>query len=623
MTELPRALAPWAEQIGPLFPELALALAPWLQRLDLALGPMRSLASPGDGEPDGFAGLTRRGPYERLLISEWLLATEVPEEFLRRAASGEQAFHELARREPAGDRTCLVLLDLGPSQLGAPRVAHLALLLVLWRRAQLAGADFRWARAQGGQLRDRLDLASFSDLQLGQGASEIDDAGFAAWQDRPEVRQLRGEFWWIGGPQACDRARRAGLPSVEIIDPLEPGQRSLTARVRPPARPPSEVSLPLPPADDCVRLLREPFRRAVKAPAAPIRTPSGRRFATDRRPFFSHSGRRLFVALQSGGVMAYAVPNSPNASPSGTPVEYRASPGERVIAAAWIQNRPQLIVERAGGLCQLDLGRKGGIVAASGELRLPPVDDRIEADRLRQIAAEIEGWKGGARPPRPPAPGFGQLFTLPNSTHRFFLDEHRRFVEFDAVKLESTILQERVVGAVQSYHNAVVAGTEVGEAGPTLQIRVYQGVSKITEAPGRYSIHGDEVFFGLGGLSYQSGPLAFERAPGEWIILTGSPQVEQIHRVPDALAVVGVSAFNDREHPSLLALTDQRRRLVAFREQQAPTELVRLTSPIAQVAVSPSQPMVALLAESGELRIHSLSHSKPVLEVFPADMGST
>jgi hypothetical protein len=119
--ELPRALTPWAAYLQ-LFPrELVLALGPMVRRLDSVIGPLRAQGRRGDGDPDGFDGLARRGSYERLLLSEWLLAEEVPEEFVRRAAMREHGFLHLARREPVGSRVSVALFDAGPNQIGAPR----------------------------------------------------------------------------------------------------------------------------------------------------------------------------------------------------------------------------------------------------------------------------------------------------------------------------------------------------------------------------------------------------------------------------------------------------------------------------------------------------------------------
>src|SRR5439155_13952906 len=67
--DLPRALAPWRAYLE-LFPrELALALWPLVQRLDVAIGPLRVHTLAGAGDPDGFDGITRRGSYEHLLLS--------------------------------------------------------------------------------------------------------------------------------------------------------------------------------------------------------------------------------------------------------------------------------------------------------------------------------------------------------------------------------------------------------------------------------------------------------------------------------------------------------------------------------------------------------------------------
>src|SRR5205814_2319608 len=84
------------------------------QRLALAIGPLRDSRSARAGEIDGLDGLARRGSYERLLLSEWLLLDEAPDEFLRRAAASEHAFLHLQRRQPGRTRRSIALLDAGP-----------------------------------------------------------------------------------------------------------------------------------------------------------------------------------------------------------------------------------------------------------------------------------------------------------------------------------------------------------------------------------------------------------------------------------------------------------------------------------------------------------------------------
>ncbi|HEU4387097.1 MAG TPA: hypothetical protein VFV34_04830, partial [Blastocatellia bacterium] len=146
--ELPRSLAPWAQYLK-IFPhDVALALGGLVHPIALTVGPMRSRLTRGAGDPDGFNDLTRRGSYEHLLVSEWPLSDEVPDEFARRAAMGEHLFIKVARREPAGARISIALFDAGPNQIGAPRIAQLATLIALARRAEAARAQFGWGFLQ-------------------------------------------------------------------------------------------------------------------------------------------------------------------------------------------------------------------------------------------------------------------------------------------------------------------------------------------------------------------------------------------------------------------------------------------------------------------------------------------
>ena len=105
MIGLPRSLAPWSRELG-LFPgELAELLGELIARIAPVVGPLTFEGHDESGEPDGFDGIARRGSYDRLLASEWALATIAPDEFLRRAVAGEQAFFALGRKSTARART--------------------------------------------------------------------------------------------------------------------------------------------------------------------------------------------------------------------------------------------------------------------------------------------------------------------------------------------------------------------------------------------------------------------------------------------------------------------------------------------------------------------------------------
>src|ERR1041385_9065367 len=145
---LPPSLAPWAGYLQ-IFPgEVSLALGPIIQRVSMLIGSPQPLLNEKEGEPDGFDGLNRRGTYERLLLSEWMLADELEDEFMRRAVMGEHLFLNRARSSPVGTRASLALFDAGPSQLGSPCIAHIAALIVLANRADTARSTFSWGVLQ-------------------------------------------------------------------------------------------------------------------------------------------------------------------------------------------------------------------------------------------------------------------------------------------------------------------------------------------------------------------------------------------------------------------------------------------------------------------------------------------
>lgn len=139
-TALPADLQAWAASLGVLDPEFAVALGPLVREID-HLVQQDDTAKSATGEPDGYDGIGRRGPPHRLLASEWALADVAPTEFLRRAVTGELLYVAPGFRHEQPRGRVVVLADTGPSQLGAARLAQLAALVVLHRRAQSKGGE--------------------------------------------------------------------------------------------------------------------------------------------------------------------------------------------------------------------------------------------------------------------------------------------------------------------------------------------------------------------------------------------------------------------------------------------------------------------------------------------------
>jgi hypothetical protein len=300
MIGLPQALAGWADDLAVLDRDVALALAPWVGRLALAIGPLSGTRTDRTGEPDGYAGLARRGSYERLVHGEWAVADLFPDEFVRRAAAGEHLFLELAGREPRAALRTVAIVSAGPAQLGAPRLAHLAALIVLARRARAGGADFAWGVLEDPSrtLSPGLDADAIGRVLLARTTQTAGADAFAGWRDA--LGEL--DWWAIGARSQVSSARAAGARALAIDERLDPTARVLDLEVHRGGAP-AALRLDLPPADVCARILRDPFAQGRGA-----RVAAGGARPIDVR--FAPGGRRILVVDDAGHVDSWPIPNS-------------------------------------------------------------------------------------------------------------------------------------------------------------------------------------------------------------------------------------------------------------------------------------------------------------------------
>ncbi|WNG40875.1 hypothetical protein F0U61_49680 [Archangium violaceum] len=375
MSTLPEALRPWAAQLS-LFPEdLALSVGAHVARLAAALGPLRARNEREGGEPQGYDGLTRRGSPERLLMSEWLMALEAPDEFVRRAAFGEQAYLRVAHRQPQGGRRTVALLDAGPEQFGPPRIAHLALLVVLARRAEAVGASFAWGVLQSEPRQkpfSSVDAASVGQWLRAVSAVPPTEARLAEWREALEVGHAPDDVWLVGGARLSRLPGSERLSRVLVDEVVAPGARRLSVEVRPASRPARQVVLELPPVPQCVRLLRDPFEAAV---AAPVLDTGTRAMGAIR---FSADGLRLMLVSSDGSVAAQALPHSPRAT-TPKPKQYPPVSGEPLVAVGW---------RRSGGLISVTLRERslcvyGALKGFKGRGVTFPLPDGMAPPRLQ------------------------------------------------------------------------------------------------------------------------------------------------------------------------------------------------------------------------------------------------
>lgn len=275
---VPPLLRPWQAWLADLVPETA----DFLARSGLLLRPLIQAACPNSAlqrtQAIGVGGLSRRGDFSRLSMSDWLLADAAPDEFLRRAAMHELLF--LAPEpEPAPNRPEIVLLfDTGPLQLGAPRLAHLALWIVLARRAELLNATLYWGSAQAlidacvetsqngakEALSTRTDAYALDELAATRSPNVLDASRVATLA--PLLNKHAGaEFWWLGAASSNDEdciealallpvALKARFQRLAISESLG-AQRHLQVQFGA-----KTVVLPLPKALAAAEILRHPAK---------------------------------------------------------------------------------------------------------------------------------------------------------------------------------------------------------------------------------------------------------------------------------------------------------------------------------------------------------------------------
>ncbi|MBM7112976.1 hypothetical protein [Archangium primigenium] len=595
MTVLPEALRPWAAHLS-LFPEeLALALGGAVARLAAALGPPRIRGDASGGEPQGYDGLTRRGTPDRLLVSEWLLAMEAPDEFVRRAAFGEQAYLRPAFRAPREGRRCVVLLDAGPDQLGAPRIAHLALLVVLARRAEAAGADFLWGVLQASPEEGTtpgVTAATLDTWLKRRRAEPPDEARLGAWREGLRGAGAAEEVWLVGSARLGRLRGTEGLSRVAVDEVVAPGPRRLAVEVRPARGPVRPVVLDLPPVAQCVRLLRDPFGTATAAPRSGFDSPV-------RSLRFSPEGLRLLLSHADGSVSVLAPPHSPRATLA-RPRRFLSRPDERVLAFGW---RP------TGGLLVLTL----------------------HAGKLR-IRGQLQGRPSGLAWALEPS-----QFMRPRSGAPCLLMSQR-----DAEGRETPLLLDD--------GGRLVALQPEGPT-PSADRVLLQSVTALTEFRGRFffvcgtlgeDVRPERAFFtgclgywsrriedalpfeahfmieGLGWDEHAGPRLAWRDASGGWRLGRGShvPEDQRLD-VPAGARVVGLAhGPSESSTVGLVVLAEDQRTFQCVTAERT-ERLVVAPERVRSCCVSPGVPLLAWLTESGRMGVWSLQYRALVIDNPP------
>lgn len=607
MIRLPRPLQPWAPYLELFPPDLIETLGPLVQRLSALIGrPDATMVHAGE-EPDGFDGIDRRGDYERLLMSEWLLAEEAPDEFLRRAASSEHTFLHVARHEPASRRGMAAILDAGPDQIGYPRIAHLALLVVLARRAELAGGTLLWCVAQRPEQPPHVGLDRTNILAL--------LAGRTSRQAEPEQlatrwRELNGmkidERWIIGGRRLAALPESGRASAIVVEDVYEPGIRALDVRLLGPSvhgrrieHSPARLDLPL----DAVatRLLRDPFAPPADASAAgagPASTVSTGRYApltalgSAFSSFLFTKRRNQIIALAGDGKLAII-----DRSRRPSPLVWHPLPSDmRPVVAGFLGRTPAALM-------------MSRFTPDKSRLHLWTLDRALRdavPDALRH-AMELPEPDGTISPfVRLVTPNGGDLQLFALLANGTLLRHH------SGDKITYTVSGNCAALAAIEKRVVYVHRTDNGWR----MISKGYGDEKVREEPCEPDAH--RAFIGHGGALGDPNfeLIAFEVKRGWWGVSGNNDGgTSQTMHIPEGLTVVGVTAVPQTWRTPLLVMIDEARRQLWLFAPGLLQKLWAAPDTIVQAAASPYEPTVGFLTADGSFFLISVAEMKLMLHL--------
>lgn len=580
MISLPASLAPWSKQLSVFPNELSMAIGPMVQRIAAAIDPLHLEDVTGDDDPDGFDGLVNRGSYERLIASDWLLADEIPEEFERRATMREHLFLKTAKRDRAHGLGSIVLFDSGPDQLGSPRLAHMATLIVLIRRAERARANFAWGILQnpGLPFLRGSGEAEVMELLRSRTSTNVTDSVLNDWIKRSAETNRPEEIWLVGGSRLHQISPHHVVSRVKVEDILEPAIRQVSVEIQRPKGRPRKVLLDLPENKACTRLLRDPYQIGVTVP----RKMSAH--ATTSRLIFAHGGRRLFTTVGDGTLMSFPVPNSPWDTPGNAKQHALGNIG-RIVAA----NR---------------LGRSTIIVSAEeislrisyvGKESYPPPGHYFL--RVDQFVWPRENDQGLLFPcVRPPVPqgDKSSLFVLDASGSLFRLEP--------AADEQVALLEESGVLALTSFAG-IPAYLSVDRAKRTVEYTSV-GRERNRTVISRDSDSVEKAFFGFGAHSQAPFCLfAIQKSPSSWLVVSGPSRSNEI-RTEQTQEIVGV--IQEPHYAEALISLRENRHVLTLKGPDWERTLFESPDPIAHLTISQSKPWIAYSNSKGDVTVYSL-----------------
>jgi len=600
MIALPVALEPWALWLNLFPPELAAAVGEMLLKLHPLLGKLSTASLERGAEPAGIGNIVLRGNYERLLMTEWVYADAEPDEFVRRAGSGELLF---IGPEPAvhqASRRSIALFDAGLSQLGEPRLAQLALFILLARRAEEAGAQFIWGIwHRPGVLFEDVGLEGLRKLIRSRTLQTAPVDAAQQWES--SLGADVEDCWLIG---VIGDAPRQSRERVTIRRALIGNYLNVSLQQRRDFR---VMQLELPDTQTGVRLLRKPFSPIV--PQGHIHHPNNRP-SRAQPPRFASGGNFVCVPQLNGSAIVYHVPKNASAQPG----KFRLQPAPidgSILAAGLFKPKLSYITTGAGKL---------------GFHNFPgPLFSRRKIVCERPPIEEFSAPPGMAR--------WLQTFYLRSTQktnqheHVVVLDTKQRLVCWRAIPLASDRNEpdisfrhvlDNVIGVHQSNDSIFIACAD----GDGVQLYRWQSQNLSPIKIRRIEKQGTHFFYGTSNpmrSGHMGTLIAIKISATQWWV--GSSNSGETMEVDEGVTVLGVAISKKHTNPGLVVLHHGRRR-IEFRVRQLRYELIVSPEPIQQASMDADTARVAwITARSCTVIVQGIDEQQALLQIS-SDGGS-
>ncbi|MFY1667254.1 hypothetical protein [Pseudomonas sp. Pseu.R1] len=592
--QLPPALQPWREWLHGFDSEQWPLLADLFARLNPILGPLRGMQQGGVPEPDGLGDLQRRGPYERLLTSEWLLADELPDEFLRRAAVGEHLFLAPQYRTHQANRMIVVLFDAGPLQWGGPRLVHLALLILLARRASESGAELRWGILQNTpQLHEFKHSAHLKRLLEARTYQTVSELHWDAWRDwLAQQGHDHGERWLVG-PRLPITDARACTHRVQVQRSLD--GHSLTFALQ--GATSRNITLPNPDERLALQLIKGEFDTSQQMPHRSVK---GRipRVALTLAPVISSTGSHVALKmLDEPGLVVIKLP---------APKQKKALDVRQTL---WSKFATPLAIHFPG--------RTPGAVLSIDETlvfwNMPGVNPvrRPEREQLQVpvgTAALLPViWLHNGT--------YGRVFLLDTQGHLVFWVIDNGKLPTPHQPGITHAMADNVVGMAKVDHSTLAYLRK--DAGRLYVHRLSPWQSSSTGHLVGMANHVDQVLFPASPRWHQAfGGCAWMRQIDEhqqWQLVSPNGQTEQVDLAPGWKGIGLLIGEDDALCMILLSPNQQSVAAWSLGEQQV---LFTTPDPIARISFCPMSKLVATLTKTRELLVYCVPDERRVLQIM-------